>query len=85
MDFQGVSKEMWTLFSDPWQKKFQTAFPNDYFAIQAFVRRCEEGLELEGSLGIIDEQKESYTFDFGCHFGKGKEGGVFILKVYPSL
>lgn len=83
MDFQGVSKEMWTLFSEPWQKKFQKAFPNDFFAIQAWVRRCEEGLELEGSLGIVDEQKERYAFDFGCHFGKGKEVDIFIPQSLP--
>lgn len=68
MHFQGSSVDMQTLLPGPMQEKFQKAFPDDYFELNASVVRSGGGLELEGRLTIDDG--EHYQISFGSLFGQ---------------
>lgn len=67
--FRGSSKKMQTLLPEKVKKKFQEAFPDDFFTLKADLRRSPEGLRLEGDVTITDLQEEFYTLSFGCHLG----------------
>ena len=51
-------------------KGFEVAFPNDFFTLNACLKRLEVGLELEGILAIHNPDHTVYPLSFGCIFGK---------------
>jgi hypothetical protein len=71
--FRGSSKEMGSLLPERIQKSFALAFPEDYFALDASLKRSQEGLELGGLLSITDQNASLYQLTFGCLLG-GDEG-----------
>lgn len=83
MGFHGSSKEMATLLPDAFQEKFSVAFPNDYFALQAKLKRMREGLQLEGDLSIAACEGETYHLDFGCLLGKSQKMQAGLIPDLP--
>ncbi|MCP5469493.1 MAG: hypothetical protein H7A36_03190 [Chlamydiales bacterium] len=75
--FQGNSKEMLPLIPEKFQQGFAEGFPNDHFALDATVKRANQGLKLEGNLQVAKE----HTLSFGCHFGGTEE----MVEVMPEL
>lgn len=83
MGFHGVSKEMRTLFPEAFQDKFAVAFPNDYFALQAMLKRTKEGLQLDGNFSITIPDGETYHLDFGCLLGQSNEVHAGLIPDLP--
>jgi len=74
MGFRGSSQEISSLLPDDFKEKFQEACIEDYFTLDASVKRYGRGLELEGVLSIAEEQ--TYELNFGCHLGCGVQNEI---------
>ena len=69
--FRGPSKKISSLLSAKMKESFAEAFPDDFFALDAVLKRSAEGLKLEGELAITDKNElPPYTLRFGCHLGE---------------
>gem|GEM_PF-4511964 len=63
--FQCNSAEMLPFVPERLRSGFARGFPSDHFALDAKIKRCKEGLKLEGNLKVA----EKYQLNFGCNFG----------------
>lgn len=85
--FRGASKEMQTLLPDSFQKRFIKAFPDDFFQLQAGLKRSKEGLNLEGELAIADQNAAVHRLSFGCLLAKEEQriGLKELVPYYPNF
>ena len=69
MVFHGFSKDMQSCLPEKIQKPFAIAFPDDFFVLNASLKRAHAGLEWGGSLAITDKETHTHRLSFGCSCG----------------
>lgn len=87
MGFRGSSEEIRALIPKKINQGFIAAFPHDFFALDAILKPSEEGLKLEGTLSITDEEESVNKLFFGCILGGGAKTDPLVLidSVSPSI
>lgn len=83
MKFHGASKEIGILFPESLREKFSNAFPDDYFFLEALLKRSGEGLQLDGCLSIKASEPQTYHANFGCTLGKSPEKNLELIPNLP--
>lgn len=87
MGFRGSSEQIRDLIPKKIYKGFISAFPHDFFSLEAVLKPSEEGLMLEGTLLITDEEVSINRLFFGCILGGGPKTDPLVLidSVSPSI
>lgn len=80
IEFQGYAEEIATLVPTTLQPCFTTAFGHDLFSLNATLSRSGDGVELEGSLSIQDNQLK-----FGSLFRKGEREGLHSTSFLEKI
>jgi hypothetical protein len=70
MSFCGSSKQISSHLPQHIRPRFENAFPEDIFTLDATVKKRQDGLELEGLLAMNDRQNAPHELHFGCALGE---------------
>ena len=70
MSLSGLSGQLCSRLPSYVRKGFEGAFPNDFFTLNACLKRLEPGLELQGILALHDHDNTVYPLNFGCMLGQ---------------
>ena len=70
MSFSGFCGQLCSQLPISVRKGFDLAFPNDFFMLNACLKRLETRLELEGILAIHNQDSTIYPLNFGCLLGQ---------------
>ncbi len=70
MNLSGFSSQACSHLPTHIKRGFEEAFPNDFFTLNACLKRLETGLELEGIFAIHDHDNTVYPLNFGCMLGQ---------------
>ncbi len=73
IQLEGHSQDIFPFLPATIQQGFSQAFPEDYFTVDASVKRGRQGIDLEGKILVSEMKGMFHSILFGCKWGGNRE------------